>query len=56
VSTFDTDYLMVKGADLDQAVAALRAAGHTVADRISGTMTADSESTAPAAIISTDDA
>jgi hypothetical protein len=30
VSTFDTDYLMVKGIDLDRAVEALRNAGHTV--------------------------
>jgi nitrilase len=29
-STFDTDYLLMKAADLPQAVAALRAAGHTV--------------------------
>ena len=29
-STFDTDYLLVKAEDLPQAVAALRAAGHTV--------------------------
>jgi len=31
VSTFDTDYLLVKDRDLDQAVEALRAAKHTVA-------------------------
>jgi hypothetical protein len=31
VSTFDTDYLMVRVVDLDHAVAALRSAGHTVA-------------------------
>jgi hypothetical protein len=30
VSTFDTDYLLVKEADLPRAVAALRAAGHVV--------------------------
>jgi hypothetical protein len=30
VSTFDTDYLLVKDADLDRAVAALAADGHTV--------------------------
>jgi len=30
VSTYDTDYLFVREADLDRAVAALRAAGHTV--------------------------
>jgi hypothetical protein len=30
VSTFDTDYLFVRAADLDRAVAALRGAGHTV--------------------------
>ncbi len=29
-STFDTDYLMVKLADLPKAIAALEAAGHTV--------------------------
>lgn len=28
VSTHDTDYLLVRAADLDRAVAALRAAGH----------------------------
>ncbi|MBA3848374.1 MAG: ACT domain-containing protein [Opitutus sp.] len=31
VSTFDTDYLMVKQADLETAITALRAAGHTCA-------------------------
>jgi uncharacterized protein len=31
VSTFDTDYLFVREADLDRAVAALRNSGHTVA-------------------------
>jgi hypothetical protein len=30
VSTFDTDYLLVKAADMPKATAALRAAGHTV--------------------------
>jgi hypothetical protein len=30
VSTFDTDYLLVKEHDLEKAVAALRAAGHEV--------------------------
>ena len=30
VSTFDTDYLLVKEADFSEAVAALRAAGHLV--------------------------
>ena len=30
VSTFDTDYLLVKSGDVPQAVAALRAAGHLV--------------------------
>jgi hypothetical protein len=30
VSTYDTDYLFVRGADLARAVAALHAAGHTV--------------------------
>jgi uncharacterized protein len=31
VSTYDTDYVMVREADLDRAAAALRGAGHTVA-------------------------
>ena len=31
VSTYDTDYLFVREADLDRASAALRTAGHTVA-------------------------
>jgi hypothetical protein len=31
VSTHDTDYLFVRAADLDPAIAALRRAGHTVA-------------------------
>ena len=30
VSTFDTDYLLVKETDLAKATAALRAAGHTL--------------------------
>jgi hypothetical protein len=30
VSTYDTDYLLVRAADLDRAVAALRRAGHRV--------------------------
>lgn len=30
VSTFDTDYLMIKDIDFDRTVAALRDAGHTV--------------------------
>jgi hypothetical protein len=30
VSTYDTDYLLVRQKDLDRAAAALRAAGHTV--------------------------
>lgn len=30
VSTFDTDYVLVKGGDVDRAAAALRAAGHAV--------------------------
>lgn len=30
VSTFDTDYLLVKATDLDSAVGALREAGHSV--------------------------
>jgi hypothetical protein len=30
LSTFDTDYLLVKGADLTKAVEALQAAGHVV--------------------------
>jgi len=28
VSTFDTDYVLIKGANLDQAISALSAAGH----------------------------
>lgn len=32
VSTFDTDYLLVKAADLPRALATLRAAGHTLAE------------------------
>jgi hypothetical protein len=31
VSTYDTDYLFVRGRDLDRAAAVLRDAGHTVA-------------------------
>jgi len=31
LSTFDTDHLLVKDADLDRAIAALREAGHDVA-------------------------
>jgi len=30
ISTFDTDYLLIKEADLEQALAALRTAGHVV--------------------------
>ena len=30
ISTYDTDYLLVKAPDLDEAMAALRQAGHTV--------------------------
>lgn len=30
VATFDTDYVLVRGEQLDEAIAALRAAGHTV--------------------------
>ncbi len=30
MSTFDTDYLMIKDVDFDRAVAAMRDAGHTV--------------------------
>lgn len=30
LSTFDTDYLLVKEADLEPALAALRAAGHVI--------------------------
>ena len=30
MSTYNTDYVMVKQADLTQAIAALQAAGHTV--------------------------
>ncbi len=32
ISTFDTDYLLVKQSQLDQAVAALQSAGHKVDD------------------------
>ncbi|MGW3999577.1 ACT domain-containing protein [Amycolatopsis sp. NPDC004772] len=31
ISTFDTDHILVRGGDLDDAVAALREAGHEVA-------------------------
>jgi hypothetical protein len=31
VATYDTDYLFLRDADLDRALAALRSAGHTVA-------------------------
>ena len=34
VSTYDTDYLFVRAADFDRATAALRGAGHTVADEV----------------------
>ncbi len=35
VSTFDTNYLLIKAGDMSQAVAALRAAGHRVnAERV----------------------
>jgi hypothetical protein len=30
LSTFDTDYLLVRAVRLDEAIAALRAAGHVV--------------------------
>jgi hypothetical protein len=30
ISTFDTDYLLVKAADLQRAIEALRQKGHTV--------------------------
>ncbi|HEU0028589.1 MAG TPA: ACT domain-containing protein [Ktedonobacterales bacterium] len=30
LSTYTTDYLLVRAAELDQAIAALRAAGHTI--------------------------
>ena len=33
ISTFDTDYVLVKAAQLAQALKALRAAGHTLMDR-----------------------
>lgn len=36
LSTFSTDLLLVRGGDLDRAVAALRAAGHAVAERGAG--------------------
>jgi hypothetical protein len=32
ISTFDTDYLLVRGKKLDAAIAALRSAGHGVVD------------------------
>ncbi len=32
ISTFDTDYVLVKQESLDRALAALRAAGHSIAD------------------------
>jgi len=31
LSTYDTDYVLIRAADLERAVAALRAAGHTLA-------------------------
>jgi hypothetical protein len=34
VSTFDTDYLLVKECDLERALAALRAASHQVGEAI----------------------
>ena len=34
VSTYDTDYLFVRDADFGRAAAALRGAGHTVADEV----------------------
>ena len=36
LSTFDTDHLLVKQADLDRAIAALREAGHDVASHSAG--------------------
>ena len=33
LSTYDTDYVLVQGAQLGEAVTALRSAGHTVQDR-----------------------
>ena len=33
VSTFDTDYLLVRDHELDRAVRALREAGHTISDK-----------------------
>jgi uncharacterized protein len=33
ISTFDTDYILVRAADLERAIGALRAAGHSVLDR-----------------------
>jgi uncharacterized protein len=32
ISTFDTDHILVRGADLDRAVDALRAAGHEIVE------------------------
>ena len=37
LATFDTDYLLVRETDLGRALAALRAAGHRVGDRVQGT-------------------
>ena len=36
LSTFDTDHLLVKNADLARAVAALRGAGHEVVEGVTG--------------------
>jgi hypothetical protein len=33
ISTFDTDYLLVSGKELEAAITALRSAGHSVIDR-----------------------
>jgi len=35
ISTFDTDHLLVRGADLDRARSALEAAGHRISERSS---------------------
>jgi hypothetical protein len=34
VSTYDTDYLLVRDSDVGRAVTSLRAAGHSVSDEL----------------------
>jgi hypothetical protein len=36
ISTFDTDYLLVKGMDLDRAMEALRRYGHSIRSEVAG--------------------